>query len=61
MFELHLELDGNLDLTTAHRYGDEVEALILKAYPNSQIIIHLDPCGITEDRLDNNLVDSNRK
>lgn len=61
MFELHLELDGNLDLTTAHRYGDEVEALILKAYPNSQIIIHLDPCGITEDRLDNNLVDSRRK
>jgi ferrous-iron efflux pump FieF len=55
MFEFHLELDGNLDLYTAHTYTDEVEALIRKKYVNAQIIIHQDPHGIREDRLDNRL------
>ncbi len=53
MFEFHLELDGSLDLYTAHQYTDEVEALIRQTYPNAQIIIHQDPAGITEERLDN--------
>lgn len=56
MFEFHLELDGNLDLYTAHRYTDEIEALIRGVYPDAQIIIHQDPAGIKEDRLDNQLV-----
>lgn len=55
MFEFHLELDGNLDLYTTHKYTDEVENLIRKKYPNAQIIIHQDPKGIVEDRLDNHL------
>ena len=55
MFEFHLELDGNLDLYTAHKYTDEVECLIRKKYPDAQIIIHQDPLGIREDRLDNKL------
>lgn len=55
MFEFHIELDGNLDLYTAHKYTDEVEALILQTYPNAQIIIHQDPKGIREERLDNKL------
>ena len=56
MFEFHLELDGNLNLYTAHKYTDEVETLILQKYPNAQIIIHQDPAGLPEDRLDNKLV-----
>lgn len=55
MFEFHIELDGNLDLYTAHRYTDEVEALIHQTYPEAQIIIHQDPSGIKEERLDNKL------
>ena len=55
MFEFHLELDGNLDLYTAHKYTDEVECLIRKKYPDAPIIIHQDPLGIREDRLDNKL------
>ena len=55
MFEFHLELDGNLDLYTAHRYTDEVENLIRQTYPEAQIIIHQDPSGIKEERLDNKL------
>lgn len=57
MFEFHLELDGTLDLYTAHKYTDEVENLIRQKYPDAQIIIHQDPLGIKEDRLDSKLKD----
>lgn len=52
MFEFHLELDGELSLYAAHDLTDMVEDDILEIYPNSQIIIHQDPAGIKEDRLD---------
>ncbi len=52
MFELHLELDGNLTLHTAHNYSDIIEDEIRKSYPNAQVIIHQDPAGLKEDRLD---------
>lgn len=46
--QLHLELDGGLTLTEAHRIADEVEALIRAAYPGAEVIIHQDPEGIQE-------------
>lgn len=52
LFEIHLELDGRLSLYEAHQLSDKVEAAILKEYPNAQIIIHQDPSGVAEDRLD---------
>ena len=57
-FEIHLELDGNLTLTQAHDYCEQVEEKILKTYPNAQLIIHQDPAGIEEKRLDNQLAKS---
>ncbi len=55
MFEFHLELNGYLTLCQAHEYSDIVTETLQKAYPNSQIIIHQDPSGIDEYRLDNHL------
>ncbi len=55
MFELHLELDGGQTLYQAHEISDAVEQTLIKAYPNAQIIIHQDPAGIKEHRLDNQL------
>lgn len=55
MFEFHLELDGDLTLKTAHQYTEEVEAELRKAYPGAEIIIHEDPAGLREDRLDHRL------
>lgn len=52
MFEFHLELDGELSLYAAHDLTDLIEEDILSAYPNAQIIIHQDPAGIKEERLD---------
>ena len=43
--QLHIELDPAISLTRAHHVSDEVEAEILKAYPNAEVIIHQDPAG----------------
>ena len=56
-FELHLEMDGNLTLNEAHRLSDLVEKKIKKVYPNAQVLIHQDPFGIKEERLDDSLKD----
>ncbi len=57
IFELHLELDGDLSLYEAHCRTELIENEIKKHYPHSQIIIHQDPAGVEEDRLDNHLID----
>ena len=60
IFEFHLELDGRLSLKDAHGYTHEIEDSILKKYPDSQIIIHQEPAGINDDRLDKKLVRQKR-
>ena len=61
MLELHLELDGRLSLYEAHHLSDKVESSILQVYPNAQIIIHQDPAGIDEERLDQKLVQTAKR
>jgi len=46
--QLHLEMDGALDLRRAHEIADGVEAQLRDAYPNAEIIIHQDPAGLEE-------------
>ena len=46
--QLHLELDDNLKLIEAHRISDEVEANIMAAFPDAEVIIHEDPASIDE-------------
>lgn len=41
--QLHLDVDRNLSLIRAHEISDEVEAEIRKAYPDAEIILHVDP------------------
>ena len=61
LFEFHLELDGSLSLCQAHEYSDMVSAKLCKAFPNAQVIIHQDPSGIKEPRLDDKLVKKNQR
>ena len=56
MFEFHLELDGKLSLYEAHNITEEVEDRIRRKFPNAQIIIHQDPYGLEEERLDSRLL-----
>ena len=46
--QLHLEMDGAMNLLRAHQISDEVEAQLRDAYPNAEIIIHQDPAGLEE-------------
>lgn len=51
-FELHVEMDGNLLLSQAHEICEKAEEKIKKVYPEAQVLIHQDPFGLKEDRLD---------
>lgn len=43
--QMHIELDGSLNLVEAHDIADEVEASIRHAFPDSEVLIHQDPHG----------------
>jgi ferrous-iron efflux pump FieF len=44
--QMHIELDPALSLTRAHEVSDQVEADLLSAFPNAEVIIHQDPAGL---------------
>ena len=46
--QLHLEVDGSMTLHDAHIISDQVEAEIMIAFPNAEVIIHQDPDDIVE-------------
>lgn len=46
--QFHLELDGAMSLTRAHVISDDVEARIMEAFPDSEVIIHQDPAGLED-------------
>ena len=48
--QIHIEMDGTLNLIRAHEISDEVEAELRAAYPNAEVMIHQDPEGIEEAR-----------
>jgi len=48
--QVHVEMDGAMSLYRSHAVADEVEASLLEAYPEAEVIIHQDPHGIKEDR-----------
>ncbi len=43
--QLHLELDPLMPLIRAHQISDEVEAAIMQAFPQAEVMIHQDPAG----------------
>jgi ferrous-iron efflux pump FieF len=48
--QFHLELDGALSLSEAHRISDAVESEVRAAFPGAEVIIHEDPAGVVERR-----------
>jgi ferrous-iron efflux pump FieF len=53
--ELHLELDGGLSLDQAHDITHEVEARIRASFPDADIIVHQEPAGLADERLDHKI------
>jgi ferrous-iron efflux pump FieF len=54
--ELHLELEGRLSLAQAHEVTHQVENRIRRAYPGASILIHQEPAGVADERLDQQIV-----
>lgn len=50
--EFHLELDRHLTLEEAHDITDAVELEVMAAFPNSEVLIHQEPEGLEDERLD---------
>ena len=46
--QLHIEMNGDINLLRAHQISDAVEADLRRAFPHAEIIIHEDPAGIDE-------------
>jgi ferrous-iron efflux pump FieF len=46
--QLHIEMDGEINLMRAHEISDDVEARLQRAFPHAEIMIHEDPAGIEE-------------
>nr|WP_052710021.1 cation diffusion facilitator family transporter [Azospirillum thiophilum] len=53
--ELHLELDGALTLTAAHDIADRVERRLRDAFVNAEVLVHQEPAGLADERLDNRI------
>lgn len=50
VIQLHLELDRDLSLLTAHSISDQVEAALLAEFPGADITIHQDPAGLEPEQ-----------
>lgn len=47
--QLHLELDGSMNLYRAHVIADTIETELQTLYPGAEVIIHQDPHVLSED------------
>lgn len=46
--QLHVELKDELPLVEAHRIADSLEKALRKRFSGADVIIHQDPCSVTE-------------
>ncbi len=53
--EFHVELDGDMPVRRAHDIVDRIEGAVKNLYPAAQVIIHQEPAGIVDSRLDHRL------
>jgi len=50
--QLHLEMDGDITLREAHEIAEAVMHKLENAFPNAEVIIHEDPKGVMEKRVE---------
>lgn len=53
--EFHIELDGDMTVRAAHIVTDTLERELRVAFPDAEIIIHPEPAGLEDDRLDDRI------
>lgn len=55
--ELHIEIDGSMSVRKAHDITEQIEASIYDEFENAEVLIHPEPLGINDERLDDRLVE----
>ena len=50
--ELHVEMDADIPLSKAHEISENLVGMVQKEFPDADVLIHQDPSGLHEDRLD---------
>ncbi len=58
--EFHLELDGSMTLDRAHDVTEEIEKILYEAFPKSEVLIHQEPAGLDDHRLDHKISNKNQ-
>ena len=53
--DFHIEMDPNMTLQAAHDVDEQIMAAIAKEFPTADVIVHQDPAGIEENRLDSRI------
>jgi cation diffusion facilitator family transporter len=54
--EFHVEVDGDLTVEQGHEIVDEVETAVCALFPGeAEVIVHMEPAGIIDERLDNRI------
>lgn len=53
--EFHMEIDGAMTLRAAHDITEETEKLLYEAFPTAEVIIHQEPAGLDDHRMDHNI------
>jgi ferrous-iron efflux pump FieF len=48
--QIHVEMDGDMNLNQAHKIADEVTNQVRDEFPEAEVIVHQDPAGIVEER-----------
>ncbi len=58
--EMHVELDPEITVRAAHDVADALEKRLEQAFPGAEILIHQEPAGIEDHRLDH-VIDGGRR
>lgn len=53
--ELHVEVDGQMSVAEAHQITDAIEAELFAAFPAAEVILHQEPAGLEDARLDHRI------
>ena len=53
--ELHIEIDGAMSVAAAHDVADAIEAELFAAFPTAEVILHQEPAGLEDARLDHRI------
>lgn len=60
IIEAHIEMDPHISLQEAHDIAEAVEAKIEATYRKADILLHQDPVGVKETRLDTAIEENNK-